>query len=96
MAYLHVKATVSEYDEWKRAFDGYHSRRAEFGGRNYQLFQGSDDANEIVVLIEFETASGARDWVDYLEGEGELTDPSMSNVETSYLDFVERRELSVA
>lgn len=96
MAYLHVKTTVNDFDEWKADFERYHSRRAEHGGKSYQLFQSTGDENEIVVLIEFDTEENARAWNDYLVGEGELTEPEMTDVEISYLDLTEQKTLSPA
>lgn len=94
MAYLHVKSTVEDYDAWKSSFDGYHTLRSEHGGKGYQLFQSAENPNEIVVVIEFDTVENARAWTEYLEGEGELTKPQMSEVELSYLDMVEQKQLS--
>lgn len=94
MAYVHVKATVGDYDTWKSAFEGYHTLRAEYGGVEYELYQSADDPNEIVVVIEFDTVENARAWNDYLKSEGELAEPKMSDVEVSYLEMVEQRRLS--
>ncbi|WP_254279241.1 antibiotic biosynthesis monooxygenase [Haloarcula marina] len=94
MAYMHVKATVDDVDEWRADFEGYHSRRAEYGGQRYQLFQSTDSPNDIVVLIEFDEEANARAWNDYLVDEGELTDPQMRDVEISYLDLTDQKTLS--
>lgn len=93
MAYLHVKATVADYDEWKADFERYHSLRADFGGKGYQLLRATDNPNEIVVLIEFDSEEHAREWTNYLKSEGELTEPEMK-AEASYLDMVEQKQLS--
>ena len=92
MAYLHGKATVEDYDEWKSDFEGYHTQRAEHGGQSYQLFQAADDPNEIIILIEFDTEENARGWTKYLQGEEESTESGMSSVEISYLDLVEHEQ----
>ncbi|QIO24083.1 antibiotic biosynthesis monooxygenase [Haloarcula sp. JP-L23] len=96
MAYMHVKATVDDFDEWKDDFERYHSRRAEYGGESYQLFQSTANPNEITVLIKFDEETNARAWNDYLVGEDELTEPEMHDVEISYLDLTERKALSPA
>lgn len=93
VTYLHVKSTVEDYDEWKSDFEGYHTERAEHGGKNYQLFQATDDPNKITVLIEFDNEENARGWIEYLQGEEELTEPEMSSVEISYFDLVEHEQL---
>lgn len=94
MAYLHVKATVEDYEEWKSDFEHYHAQRAEHGGQSYQLFQTTDVPNEIIVLIEFDNEENARGWTEYLQGEEEtLAEPEMSGVELSYLGLVEHEEL---
>ena len=96
LVHLHVNATVDDYDRWKADFESYHDLRAEHGGRSYQLFQSSADPNAVVVLIEFDDEDGARDWVAYLDGERELDDPNMTDVEISYLEMVEQQQLPVA
>lgn len=96
MTYLHVKATVDDYDEWKADFERYHSRRAEYGEKSYQLFRSTDTPNEITVLIEFDEEANARAWNDYLVGEGELTEPAMAEVEITSLDLMEQKQLSPA
>lgn len=96
MAYLHVKTTVNDFDEWKADFERYHSRRAEHGAKNYQLLQSTDNPNEIVVLIEFDTEENARAWNEYLVDEGGLTEPEMMDVEITYLDQTERKTHSPA
>lgn len=94
MAHLHVKATVDDYEQWKSDFESYHAQRAEHGGQRYQLFQSTDDPNEISVLIEFTDEESARGWTEYLEeSEGALTEPDMSEVETTYLTLVEQEDL---
>ncbi|WP_396612410.1 antibiotic biosynthesis monooxygenase [Haloferax sp. S1W] len=94
MAYLHVKATVDDYDDWKSSFEEYHSKRAEFGGKSYQLYQATDNPNEIVVVIEFDSEENAREWSAYLEDEEELTEPDVADIELTYLDLVEQKQLS--
>ncbi|WP_416839903.1 antibiotic biosynthesis monooxygenase [Haloferax sp. DFSO52] len=94
MAYLHVKATVEDYDAWKSSFDGYQTLRAEHGGKGHQVFQSADNPNEIVVVIEFDSVEKAREWTDYLKRQGELTGPNMPDAELSYLELVEQKQLS--
>jgi quinol monooxygenase YgiN len=96
MAYMHVRATVDDFDRWRADFESYHDRRAEHGGRSFQLFRSTDDPNEVVVLIEFDSEEDARAWNDYLDSAGELTEPEMSEVDISYLDVVERETFSAA
>ncbi|WP_410764397.1 antibiotic biosynthesis monooxygenase [Haloferax sp. DFSO60] len=93
MAYLHVNATVEDYDAWKADFEQYHSLRADFGGKGYQLFQATDNPNEIVVVIEFDSEQSAREWTNYLKSQGELTEPKMKT-EVSYLELIEQKQLS--
>jgi heme-degrading monooxygenase HmoA len=96
VAYLHVKATVDDFETWKSAFEAYHTRRAEFGGLRYQLYRTTENPNEIVVIIEFDDEESARAWNEYLLSRGELTDPEMRDVEVSYLSSVERADLPTA
>jgi heme-degrading monooxygenase HmoA len=74
-------------------FEGYHTQRGEHGGQSYQLFQATDDPNEITVLIEFDNEENARGWTEYLQSKKYLIEPEMSNIEISYLDLVEHEQL---
>ncbi|WP_255197371.1 antibiotic biosynthesis monooxygenase [Halorarius litoreus] len=96
MTYLHVTATLGDYDAWKAEFDRLHEERAKHGGRNYQLFQSSDDPNRIAVLIEFDDEVSARSWNDYLQLDEGKAAPDMTDVEVTYLDMVEHVRLPTA
>ncbi|MFC7203356.1 antibiotic biosynthesis monooxygenase [Haloferax namakaokahaiae] len=93
MVYLHVNATVKDYDEWKADFERYHSLRADFGGKGYQLYRTTEKSNEIVVVIEFESEQRAREWTNYLKSQGELLEPKME-ADVSYLELVEQKQVS--
>lgn len=54
MAYLLARAPVEDFEEWKSAFDGFDPFRTEHGQRGYQVFQSTDDPNEVVVLFEWD------------------------------------------
>lgn len=54
MPYLLVRHRVADYEEWKRAFDGVDEVRREAGSRGGTVFQGTDDPDEVVVLLEWD------------------------------------------
>ncbi|MFC7229254.1 antibiotic biosynthesis monooxygenase [Salinirubellus salinus] len=91
MAYQMVTATVAAFERWKAAFEENHTAREEHGSEGYHLFRGSDDPDEITVLMEFDTAENARRWESYLREQDDMDAAGMSDVDITYLDLVERQ-----
>ena len=57
------------------------------------MFRSTDDPNEFVVVMEFDTEENARGWTEYLETAGELAEPRMSDVEVTYLELIEGQSM---
>lgn len=91
MAYMHVTATLADFDEWKAAFEENHAAREEHGSLGYHLLRDTEDPDRITVLLEFDTLANARRWNDYLETEDDPDEAGMSDVEITYLELSERR-----
>jgi hypothetical protein len=65
---LVVHHRVRDYAAWKPVFDGHESVRVAHGARRHWVYRTPDDANDLVVAVEF----GSRD-----QAEGFLADPSL-------------------
>lgn len=59
-----LKHTVENYDAWKPGFDANDSTRRENGQVGYELFRVSDDPNEIVMMMEWDTAENAQRFLE--------------------------------
>lgn len=58
MAFVMTRVQVGDYDAWRRIFDSDPAGvRSESTG--HRVFRLVDDPNEVVVLVEFETAADA-------------------------------------
>ncbi len=65
MTYVLVEGTVANYAEWKGFFTTKGAAlRGAHGSRGGRIFRGGDNPNEVHVLIEWETAEGARNFVE--------------------------------
>ena len=65
MAYLiGVKIRVANYETWKANFDGSADMRKAAGEKSYRLFRSADDANELTLLCEWDTAESARRFLE--------------------------------
>ena len=54
MTYLLGKSTVEDFDAWQSSFADNDSVRTEHGQQGYQVFQSTEDPNDVVVIFEWE------------------------------------------
>ena len=59
MHILWIEHPVPDFDGWKRAFDSDPVGRANSGVRRYRVLRPIDDANYVMIELEFDTASQA-------------------------------------
>ena len=59
MVTLHIENTVHDYETWKGAFDKFERFRADSGVRSYRVSRRVDDAHQVTVDLEFDTAAEA-------------------------------------
>jgi hypothetical protein len=59
MYILRIEHPVPDFDGWKKAFDSDPVGREKSGVRRYRVLRPSDDANYVMVDLEFDTASQA-------------------------------------
>jgi hypothetical protein len=59
MYILRIEHSVPDFDGWKKAFESDPVGRKNSGVRRYQVLRPIDDANYVMVDLEFDTASQA-------------------------------------
>jgi hypothetical protein len=59
MYMLRIEHPVRDFDGWKRAFDSDPVGREKSGMRRYQILRPLDDANYVMIDLEFDTAAQA-------------------------------------
>jgi len=57
---LRVEHPVPDFDGWKKAFDSDPVDRKKSGVRQYRVLRPIDDANDVMIDLEFDTASQAQ------------------------------------
>ena len=62
MPYLLVRHKVTDYEQWKAAFDAHSLTRQANGSRGGQLFRNASDPNEVVMLLEWHDLEKAREF----------------------------------
>ncbi|HEX8983322.1 MAG TPA: hypothetical protein VF792_11160 [Ktedonobacterales bacterium] len=55
MVILRIEHRVPDYEGWKRAFDSDPADRKGSGVRRYTILRGLDDANDVMIDLEFDT-----------------------------------------
>jgi hypothetical protein len=56
---LRIEHPVPSFDGWKKAFDGDPAGRERSGVRRYRVLRPIDDANYVMIDLEFDTARQA-------------------------------------
>jgi heme-degrading monooxygenase HmoA len=64
MAYLLVRHTVKDYAKWKPFFDGHQSTRKKSGSKGGRLYRNSQNPNEIIIVMEWDTLDNARKFAE--------------------------------
>jgi hypothetical protein len=58
-----IRHSVRDFEAWKVGFDSHRSRRTEAGLSEKQLLRGSDNGDEIVLLLEAEDLNRAKAFI---------------------------------
>lgn len=64
MIRMFVRHPVSDFAEWKRAYDDFDAERKGMGVVGDAVHQSADDPTEVTVWHDFETLQSARDFVE--------------------------------
>jgi hypothetical protein len=67
MATLHIEHPITDFDTWKAAFDRFAEAREKSGVRGHRILRPVDDARYVVVDLDFQTASEAENFLDFLQ-----------------------------
>jgi hypothetical protein len=90
MTILRIEHKVPNFEGWKKAFDSDPQDRQKSGVRRYSIFRPADDANYVIVDLEFDNVSDAETMLAALRKlwqrvEGQV----MFNPKTRILDVTE-------
>ncbi|MFN2528270.1 MAG: hypothetical protein ABR584_06080 [Candidatus Baltobacteraceae bacterium] len=67
MITLRIEHFVSDYDGWKRAFDGDPVGRRGKGVRNYRIYRAADDPSLVLIDLEFDDLEHAQGLLDAMK-----------------------------
>jgi len=65
MPYQLVLQRVKDYKQWKAIFDEHINKRKELGSKGAKIFRNSEKPDEILVLVEWEDLSKAREFMEW-------------------------------
>jgi len=65
-----IKHKVDDFTTWKTEFDNFASFRKTGGEKSYRVMQTTDDPNNVIVFLEWESMDSARKFL----GSNELKD----------------------
>ena len=60
MAYMLVRQKVEDWAKWKQVYDGHAAIRKAAGCEGTHVFQNSEDPNEVVILLKWDSFESAR------------------------------------
>ena len=60
MATLFVRHEVSDFGQWKRAYDAFDEERRSMGVTSHGVYQADGDSNDVTVYHNFETMEAAK------------------------------------
>jgi hypothetical protein len=68
MTTLRIEHPVSDFSTWKRVFDGDPVGRRQHGVRRYRVLRAVDDANHVMIDLEFDSEVQAEAFVAIMRG----------------------------
>ena len=60
MTTLFVRHKVTDYANWKRAYDAFDATRKEFGVTGDSVYRDADDSNSVIVTHTFKNINAAK------------------------------------
>jgi hypothetical protein len=66
MITLRIEHAITDYQLWKKAFDGFAEARARAGVRGCAIRLPVDDPNYLMLDLEFDTTGGAGAFAEFL------------------------------
>lgn len=96
VATLRIELQVRDYDMWRGAFDRDAGDRQGSGVRRYRIFRPVDDANDVMLDLDFDTAMDAEAFLTVLRTQvwlsPEKAPAKMGTPETRVAELVEALE----
>jgi len=93
MYMLRIEHPVPSFDGWKKAFDSDPVGRVKSGVRRYQILRPTDDANYVMIDLEFDTAQQAEALLAAMRVVwGRVEGTIMTNPKAQIVEAVETRE----
>ena len=93
MYILRIEHPVPDFDGWKKAFESDPVGREQSGVLRYQVLRPVDNANYVMIDLEFETASQAKALLAGMrEVWGRVEGTIMMNPQARIVAVVETRE----
>ncbi|MGQ0805160.1 MAG: hypothetical protein ACT4PI_15025 [Actinomycetota bacterium] len=94
MVLLHIEHRVADFDGWKEAFDGDPIGRERSGVRRYWIRRATDDANLVVIDLEFETATEAEGLLAAMREVWQVVEPAglIEGPQARIVETVETKE----
>ena len=88
MAYVLIEHRVGDFETFKQVYADDAERRARLGCTGGVVFRVADDPDNVIVMLEWETVEGAREFAGSLELE-QAMEWSTSNVATPRVTVLE-------
>jgi hypothetical protein len=94
MYMLRIEHPVPDFDGWKQAFDSDPVGRVKSGVRRYQILRPVDNANYVMIYLEFDTMSQAESLLAAMRSVWSRVDGKiMTNPMASIVEVVESKEI---
>jgi heme-degrading monooxygenase HmoA len=88
MAYVLIEHLVGDYETFKQVYLDDEARRKRCGSKGGKVFRVSEDPNDIIIVLEWDSAERAHDWAKSLELD-QAMQWSTSNVATPRVTVLE-------
>jgi hypothetical protein len=93
MYILRIEHRVPDFDGWKKAFDSDPVGREKMGVRRYRILRSIDDANYVLIDLEFDTVNQAQALLDAMRVVwGRVEGTIMMNPQARIAETVEIKE----
>lgn len=66
MTTLRIEHPVSDFSVWRQAFDRFADARQQSGVRSHRIHQPVDDANYVLVDLDFDDQASAERFLEFL------------------------------
>ena len=93
MVVLQIEHPVPDFNGWKKAFDNDPVNRETSGVKRYKIFRQADDANYVIIELEFDDLSSAEAMLSALQKLwNQVEGMIMTGPKTRILELIESKE----